>query len=373
MLADFLTTSPRGAERFRPEALLFLCVAALVGAVAHLLAVRLLAPSFPVGYAASAGLALLVGTACAAHATGAVAARAAALPGMLTLAALGGYGWVVAHLWDTSPDADAYHISGILGLASGWVPSQGPFGGDMRVDHWPHGHWALETAAYALWGDVEAGKVVCLLYVLAAGGVMAAAVCVLRGRPTRLDLGLIALTVANPVVFSQLLTHYLDGVVYLLCLMLLFGLYLADTVHRRAGCWIVAATVILLINTKTAGLYYGGMLVFGYMLAHLARWRDLTHTPHGLRARAAVPALAAAAALLAIVVGTRPYVVNWVEHRAVVYPDLSRIMRGQRPANLAKAAPPTQLLYLIFGKTGGGQGEAVILKVPGTVSPSEWR
>lgn len=371
-----LTTPTRiAADKAARERLLFFSVAILAWAAAHMLLVRLSAPSFPAGYAACAGLALLAGVACAIHATPSrnpAGLRGVAGLGAVLLAGLGAYAWLVSAVWDTSPDGEGYHIEGVLALAAGWVPSLGPSGGSWRVDAWPNGHWAVEAGLYAVFGDVEAAKVMHLAYALAAGMAAAAAVAHLKGGLSRLDLASTALMAANPIVLTQFLTHYVDSIVYLLSVALLFGLYLTETPHRRAGCWMTVAAVILLINTKTAGLYYAGVLVIGLIIANLFRDRGRSFGPKLVRARAVVPALAAAAALVAVlVVGTRPYVVNWVEHRAVIYPDLSRIMATHRPANLEHASPPVELLYLIFGRTGGAWGEPAHLKVPGTFSLPE--
>jgi len=328
---------------------------------------RLMVPSLGLCLA----LAAMSGVAAGLHATGFRLRPGAAV---ITVA-LGGvtliYAALVGQVLDSSPDGPMYHIPAVLDLLAGWAPGRGP-GPNFWANVYPSGAWTWQATLAGVLGSVEAGKGLWLPFTLGTVLCGVAAVADVRRAMSPFKVCVVIAIVASPVVATQWLSHYNDGLVHLGSAALLFALGLVGGSYKVAGRYLTFALVIVLINTKMVGLFWSGTLVAGWIVYH-----TLAEGGGGLswawimaRFRFGLLMLGAAA-VATLLVGYRPYVTNVLDHGMVVYPPSEIILSGQRPANLDDKSPPVQLLHLMFGQTGCKQRAPVHFKAPGTFTRAE--
>jgi hypothetical protein len=268
--------------------------------------------------------------------------------------------WLAAiALYDTSWDSESYHFPAVIALAHGWNPVAAE-SSMPKADIWPNGIWTLQAQLYRLLGFPEGGKAVTALLALVALLLSASALRELRGRRfSRLDVAALLVLVANPVAMSQLLTFYLDGAVYYLSLSLFAALLLVATEHRRLALVVVAGALVLLVNTKLAGLYYAATVgLAGWLLAPMRT---------GDRLKSALAGIAAAIVAIGFV-GWRPYITNIVSTGTPIVIGPGSL---QRPPNLEAMPPPVQLVVSLLSATDGANLAPAHLKLPFVVTPRE--
>jgi len=281
------------------------------------------------------------------------------------LAALG-----FRQLPDSGWDAQMYHLPSVLRLLSGWRPMVAAT--DLTLsNHFPSGTWTILAGFDAIFG-FESGRAIGPILILAACGAVwttfrkagtAAAPCAV----------FTIVLVANPVALSQFFTAYADGTLYELTLILICSLIMMLEDQGVATALLAGAAMILVCNTKLAGLFFAALAV--------ATWGGLLLFRYGLtwtmvRDRHRQIALLVTAGLLAVgFVGWRPYIVNVLEHHRVVYPPPAELGykpgdAHQVPPNLHAAGRVRKLAALFFARTDRYQGRPFSFKVPGTV---DWR
>ena len=273
---------------------------------------------------------------------------------------------------DNGFDAQSYHLPSVLRLLSGWKPMVAAT--DLTLsNHYPSGTWTILAGFDAIFG-FESGRAIGPILMLAASGAVwttfrrvgtAAAPCAM----------ITVMLVANPVALSQIFTAFADGTLYELTLILICSLVITLGDRKFTIVLLAGAAMILVCNTKVAGLFFaalavatwGGLLLFRYG----PTWTMVRDWHRQI-------ALLAMAGLLAIgFVGWRPYVVNVLEHHRVVYPPPDELgykpgAASQVPPNLNAAGRGQKLAALFFARTDM-DGGPVSFKVPGTLDWHELR
>jgi hypothetical protein len=250
-------------------------------------------------------------------------------PAMLGLVAITTFGaFALEWLYDFSGDGQEYHLPGILALAQGWNPFYAPRLAEWNpgfesgvtsaiyIQHYAKGAWLLAAATFRGSGLLEGAKIWNLLYPLAA---LLVAQALLRrmGLACAWSWGLAFAIAANPVSIYQLPSFYVDGqLAALFTLVLLFSL---DYLRRPAlrTLFLLAASLVLLVNIKFTGLVYAVALVFG-----LAAGAWLWKKSAGLRAYAGMACMALAVAVMGV--GYQPYVTNTLQQGHPFYPAVGR-------------------------------------------------
>jgi hypothetical protein len=93
---------------------------------------------------------------------------------------------------------------------------------------------------------------------------------------TALELAFAYAAVANPVALGQLFTFHVDGSVYESGMVLLSAVLLTRSAYLRAALGLIAASIILVIGAKLAGIYYAAVIP---VIAALAAWKQGAATP----------------------------------------------------------------------------------------------
>lgn len=291
---------------------------------------------------------------------------------------------------DRSYDGNSYHKVAVGALANGWNPVRGSVEafsaatsspitldhGDLFanwgfwVDHYPKATWVFGASLYQLTGDIEAGKALAPLCMIAAfligSGYLARRIGAVRGVAVALVAAL------NPVALAQVTSFYTDGVLasLLLVAVLLLTMTVDDgwtpsPVQARATWISLALVVALLAGVKYTGLLYAGIFGLCYF-AVLALRRE--------RNRTAMLSLAAAgasgAAVGVLVIGASSYVRNLVVEHNPLYPLIGRgsvdIVTQQAPAGFASMSAVKQFVLANLGASQEDPAGGARLKVPFT-------
>ncbi len=285
-----------------------------------------------------------------------------------------GYAFAVGLVMEATPDGLLVHLAAVLTLAEGWSPLSGPAAETLRVplvSFYANGLYSLQAVVIQLTGMAESGKLIIPLMVIGTGALVLAVMLQGRRPVTPLTVLFIGALVLNPVVLGQWFSHYVDAGRYLFSLSLILAFLLAYAGRPGAGYGLATVLLVLLINSKTAGLYDAGLIVAVMLLAGLVMQRHRLRA--ALRLGLWTGGLMVFATLIATtLVGYRPYVTNWTEQQAVVvHPPTSVMLAGHHPANLLHQSHAVQLWHTIFAATGNQPGEVSELKFPGTVTLSE--
>ncbi len=268
----------------------------------------------------------------------------------------------MASLWrDISYDGQAIHLYSALEISSGLNPFTTSSGMYFSAVY-PNGLWTLQSFFIHLVPGLEAGKAPGWMLFFASMPLAAVALRTLRGGWT-LAVTLAAVVVqANPVMLLQLTSFELDGVVYSLSVIAVSGAILLTTPYRRVGLAALLAAILLLVNTKITGLYWGGVVGLAVLVQQALTGRALP-----VRLTAAILLTTVVAVVL---VGWRPYVTVPLETGQVLGASTSVVLA---PANLFDAGPGTRLAYLLWGASGNPVGaELAQLKWPWQFSAPEF-
>lgn len=337
-----------------------------------------------IGYAPNLGVLLVLSTAAVVVVTLATADRAQRgayagivlfLVGVATTTAL-----VFRKIPDNGFDAQAYHLPSVLRLLNGWKPMIEATD-LMMANHQPSGMWTLLAGFDCIFG-FESGRAVVPILMLAAGG---AVWTMLRriGMAVAPRVVVTILLIANPVAVSQIFTAFADGALYELTLILICSLLMMLDDRRLAPAMLAAATMILVFNTKLAGLLFAPLAVATWGSLLLLRFGSalplrIGSTVTFMRERRLQIAMLVVASVLAVgFAGWRPYVVNVLEYHRLIYPPPDELgfkpnTGKELPENLKAAGRISKLAALFFAQTNM-DGGPVTFKVPGAVASHELR
>ncbi|MCC3304215.1 hypothetical protein [Sneathiella sp. HT1-7] len=282
-------------------------------------------------------------------------------------------------------DGYVYHITAIWDLANGWHPFLTP-NNNIWVDSYPTGYWALQSYLVSITGLPMAGQAL-LIGLMAVLGLQAFTFFYVNfsGTWSRFKVWpailFSAIVVANPILLTQIQTHYVDAPLYTVGASLVLFL-ISDVVSRGRMAWIGAiACVILLLNIKTSALYFTPLILFSGFLMDLFVQRGpngiIQRVIHWIGKRGIYYGLAGVFGIL--VIGYKPYVTNILDHGDLFYPPSAEIMNKNTPMNVQDPmSAPEKFFIGLFARTEhnryGIPVEAPIsLKIPGTFTLAEFK
>lgn len=294
------------------------------------------------------------------------------------------WAFVTSPIYSPGDDEYAYHLTAIWDLAEGWNPFAAPHN-NIWIDSYPNGYWALQSYIVATTGLILSGQsllagLMLTVTVLSFGYFLEHCTGQFSSFKRLVPLFLACLVIGNPIVVTQVMTHYTDAPLYLLGCGLVFFLMLDAFGPNKLARWGVISCIILLINTKTANLYYVPLIVIGGFLADLVAngsMRDcLPRAFRWIISRGLIYAFVYFFAI--IVIGYKPYVTNLQDHLALLYPSVTDIMSYNIPNNVNGVSAPVGFFYGIFAETGRTLwpypfDSQINLKFPGTFSIDEFK
>lgn len=291
---------------------------------------------------------------------------------------------VTSPLYSPGDDEYAYHLPAIWDFAKGWNPLLSPHN-NIWVDSYPNGYWALQSYIVALTGNLLSGQslMVSLMVttaILTFGFLREQLSGITPKYSNLISLVLAGIIVGNPIVLTQILTHYTDAPLYLMgCALVIF--LMTDVLRtNRLAKWGVISCIILLVNTKTANLYYVPIIVIGGFIMDLVVNRSEANlTKRGFNWIISKGVIYGAVFVLAVVIiGYKPYITNMQDHLAFMYPAINEIMSSNIPNNVKNVSSPVKFFYGVFGETGPTRwpypfDSQIYLKIPGTFNIEEFK
>ncbi|MZR31719.1 hypothetical protein [Sneathiella litorea] len=194
------------------------------------------------------------------------------------------------------------------------------------------------------------------------------------------SLFLAGIIIGNPIVLTQMMTHYTDAPLYLIGCALVFFLMIDAFTPNKLARWGVISCIILLINTKTATLYYVPLIVIGGFVMDLVLNGSIKDcVPRAFQWILRKGFLYAFVYFFAIIVlGYKPYVTNLQDHLALLYPSVTEIMSYNIPNNVQGVSAPVGFFYGIFAETGRTLwpypfDSQIHLKIPGSFTFDEFK
>ena len=173
--------------------------------------------------------------------------------------------WATRFALDVYADSRAYHAQAILGLLKGINPYLFP-------THWetytyPAAHWLL-SASFVLWTQIFTAS-----FAFTPVAALAAFLCARHFLATLPNLSrrwrnvLAFLLATNPITTFCFFAHYVDGLlvstllsVFLLMLCFVVGDKAQGRTTQRRTALYIAVLLVLLVNLKFTGLFFGGVL-----------------------------------------------------------------------------------------------------------------
>ena len=282
-------------------------------------------------------------------------------------------------------DGYVYHMTAIWDLANGWHPFLTP-SNNIWVDSYPTGYWTLQSYLVAITGLPMAGQSL-LIGLMAVLGVQSftffyGRISAAWPRFRIWSAVLFAiLVVANPILLTQIQTHYVDAPLYAVGASLIFFL-ISDVMAKGRFAWLGAtACVILLLNIKTSALYFTPLILFGGfvmamfiqrtqsgLMRNIARWIGRRGIYYGLAGIFGI-----------LVIGYKPYVTNILDHGDLFYPPSAEIMNKNTPVNVQDPMPsPQKFLIGLLARTehnryGIPVEAAINMKIPGSFTLAEFK
>jgi hypothetical protein len=217
-------------------------------------------------------------------------------------------------IYDYSIDGQHYHQPPAIAMSTGWNPYydvHNDEGGWFWANHYPKFTWTWASLWTSITGNIECGKsytmlflVITFLYVLRYVG---------RYQKGRLAvLGISVMIVSNPLVFGQMFTYLVDGMMGMCIILIVFALI--DYEHERRLSYLIMAGClsVIAINLKFTG-FVSGIVIVCYMV----RWIVMKDYKGSIR----LAILGVVILLTAVVVtGYNPYILNYVTHGHPFYP-----------------------------------------------------
>lgn len=315
-------------------------------------------------------------------------AKKAMLPAILSivgfLVVIAIWAFATQILYDAGHDGHSYHLPAIWAFVDGWSPFLSSHD-NIWVDSYPNGYWALQSYIVAMTGILLSGRaltvgLIAAVYLLAFGFFLDRSTY--RSTLSQLLQAALfsAIVVANPVVLTQIMTHYVDGVIYLLGTALILFLLSDAFGSNRLARWAAMSCIILMVNTKTASLYYVPLFVLGALAiewifsdTRISRFQNLFVL---IRSKGIPYGLAFFIGILLI--GFKPYVTNVSDHGQFLYPSVDKIMDTNIPVNLEPLSVPMKFVYGILSRTEDSVWPVPVtapveLKIPGSVKLFEFK
>jgi len=286
--------------------------------------------------------------------------------------------FVAGRFYDISFDGMCYHQEGIIYLSEGW----NPFRSDISQQHFPHlGHmaivlnsyakapWIFASAVYKVTGNIEHGKAINLLLIIASGLLSFSALRTIKELDIVRSMLVSVVCALCPIAVVQFLGYYVDGQ---LSALLVSFLAIACIVYNRPDrCALFLLIVVMSIATNvkiSGGLYIGffsaALVIFLLIMGEIILLKKVLIT------------LLIGGAVGVCVVGYNPYVRNTLRHGCPFYPlneKGSGLMEYKGPRDFGKYGNVMNFLlsnFVASDHTWETSGK-VRLKIPFTFSRGE--
>jgi len=286
--------------------------------------------------------------------------------GIMLAALLALAGITSSHWFDMTSDGMGYHQPAAQAIWEGWNPLHHN-ATLLWQNIYPCGAWEIEASLASLFGTIEATKTLQSWWIIIAVPVLLSGVTYYKAASlTRAQVLLVMLMVFGPVVLGQVLTHYVDAMIYLAGVSFIGALLMVEQGGRLRllACLIMGVSLLFIVNAKLSGIYHAVMLCAA---AIIFLWLRRKHLPWRMAAYLFCTGLVATFFL-----GYHPYITNFLTYGSYMHMDAETFSSAQRPWNLTPMHGIVRFFYSLFSATGGSPLEPAQLKWPWTIGLLEW-
>lgn len=297
---------------------------------------------------------------------------------------------------DYTVDGNSYHKTSIGFMMDGWNPvyekieefnatSKNSKYMPLSSIIWSN-HYAKASHIYAanigkLTGNIECGKSINLISAIALFLLLFSTLIHKKKKvlfPLLLSLGIITL----PTISSQLLTNYVDNLVYIYFFQLILCFFLFEKSNlfnsKKEFILLYFMTLIIGINIKFSLFGYLGLYCLGYYIWYIIRTVKKELKPNEI---IKFTGISATAVLIAIfLVGLSTYPKNYIEKGNPFYPIIGKgkidIMTSNQPEDFKGKSAVEKYFISTYSKSENiieSQNKKATFKVPFTVYKSEFK
>lgn len=266
--------------------------------------------------------------------------------------------------YDHTYDGLTYDQDMIYQLKNGWNPVYAHHADGAHpelvtwVSHYARGIEVISATIYAFTNDIESGKAVIFMLVIAS-------FCFINHyfrhawgdlKPPKRFYYVFILTLC-PVVVAQGLTYYVDWRQYSLLIILVSVLLLLNKEMKLNSQITICIVLILAVFIKFNSAFWMYFVILCYFLYLLFRKKY---------AMARTLALISFISLLVVccVIGYNPYITNFIDHAHPLYPlmgeEAIHIMPQSMPANMMDNTAIKNIFLSFFAHTHSGLGTAPV-------------
>lgn len=277
---------------------------------------------------------------------------------------------ISAYFFDLSADGQSYHQESIIQLKNGWNPifhdSQSR---TMKVwtEHYPKGAEIIQSCIYSFFGKIETGKAI-NIFLLISSLLLSKKVLERFSINSKQQWIFASLIALNPVVISQVLTFYVDGLSYSFLVCVLGSLFLFIKTKER-----------IYIMLTVMALTIGGSLKFTSIPTLVVLILSILIILLLLKKISSIKALVLpllCSAFLLLFCNYNPYITNLKEGKHVFYP-----LKGEGSIDILERFAPEgfvrnnnrieKLAFTLFTKTGSFDKDNMTYKIPFSISQKE--
>ncbi len=276
------------------------------------------------------------------------------------------FGFITVSLPDFSWDGQAYHLPSIISLTNGWNAYWSPPNELMWTDVYPRGYWVLNAIYGEIFGNIEAGKIINIFFLI-CGLLIYSDSADNNSVNIVKKLSYFGLFLSN--VISQYLTNYVDISIYMLFIIAIYIVIISkNRLINFINIVTYASLVIITMNIKISGLFFGFLMMILYLLVLWRQERSVINClkPYG--------ALGVSVVLIGFfLIGWQPFVTNVKTYGALSGPDPRVTLFTTAPSNLRDDNRLDNIAYSLFGAYRNTEpGEMAQLKLPFLVDTSEF-
>jgi len=178
---------------------------------------------------------------------------------------------ISSFIFDYSYDGQAYHQTAAIQINSGWnpfyanLPEESVF---IWNNHYPKFTEIFTSIFLSAFNNIELGKsyniiflVIVFLYAFRYSSKFQ--------KNKLLALIISIIFAANPVVLSQIFTNYVDGLLGMIIIILIFACMDYEQNNGKKDLFIIIAVSVFSINIKFTG-FICGVILIGYIIKHFA-------------------------------------------------------------------------------------------------------
>lgn len=278
-------------------------------------------------------------------------------------------------------DGNNYHKVAVGLLKNGWNPCKESSSvynkyilSDVNdkvglwCDHYGKSTWIISAVIYALFGNIECGKIYQILGIYCAFAF--AFSYMFEKRCDLLKSVIFGLVLAfNPISIVQIVSYYVDGFVFSMCYVLLIGLMqlINEKNISKYTLAIIFSSMSILSNVKFTGLVLGGLLcIFYYLLFCFFDYQEKNTNKIKLLVYFVILAVFSVG-----IIGFPTYVKNFIDHGNMFYPLMGsniNIMSYSEPIGFANKSSLFKFFFATFGRlenfNASNQINLPTLKIP---------